>query len=70
MLPGIEYEKDNGKIVAKSFEEKCDAFLTAMFPTMDSINSITNSAPQSQSLPLDSGLCSLSSKGASSKSYK
>ena len=55
VVPSIEYTKDGRKETAKTFEQKCEAFLTTLFPTTTNGPSSTSkstdlptSKPQSQ----------------------
>ena len=66
-VPGIKFTKDGEKVMAKTFEQKCEAFLSTLFPSTSSPAATT---PQGQKT--DSGLLGASSKNASrvkGKSY-
>ena len=66
LLLTIRYRED--KQAANSFQEKCKAFLTTLYPKPPQNTQATNT-PQSQILPLELNQYSISSKATSSK-YK
>ena len=80
IIPTIEYAKDGRKETAKTFEQKCEAFLTTLFPA-PTIASVSNSASSTTNLPTSSpqsqssnglgphGLNSKDTRGKGSKSY-
>ena len=65
-VPGIEYTKNNEKVIAKTFEQKCEAFLTTLFPSAPMPIAIPPQSQGSSGL----GLQELSSKTMNKGKHK
>ena len=64
-IPSIRYTKEGKEEIAKTFNQKCEAFLSTIFPSQANLPTI----PQSQS-PNSPGLNGLSSKDSRRKSRR